>query len=300
MKIGFIGLGRMGNNMVEHLLEKNHEIVVYDNSPEPVEKLGEKGAIASHSVKEVVDKLPNEKVIWLMVPSGEIIDSIISELTPNLKKGDIIIDGGNSYFEDSIKRYNRLKEIGISFIDCGTSGGMEGARHGACMMIGGDEESFKRTEQLYKDMSVKNGYGYMGSSGAGHFVKMVHNGVEYGMMGAIAEGANALRKHSGRFGMNVEKAISVYANGSIIESRLVSWLLTGMKRPYFKEVSGTVPKGETEEEMENLERLADMPILKRAREMRVETRKKPSDMGRDLALMRNEFGGHAFNERKTA
>ena len=220
---------------------------------------------------------------------------MIASLLPHVKKGDIIIDGGNSYFEDSIRHYNELKKKGIYFLDCGTSGGMGGARHGACMMVGGDKEIFQKVEVLFKDMCVKEGYGYMGTAGAGHFVKMVHNGIEYGMMQAIAEGMQAVKNAS--FGTDVKTAINVYAHGSIVQSRLVDWLKEAYAEGLVDKVEGTVPKGETEEESEQLEGLAEMPVLHTARLERVETRKKPSYAGKLLAAMRFKFGGHKVVEK---
>jgi len=297
MKIGFVGLGKMGKNMVLNLLESKHQIVAYNRSPEATEEVRRRGAIPSYTIKEVVNKLPKQKIVWLMVPAGKPVDSLIKELTKYLKKGDIIIDGGNSFYKNSIRRYNSLKKKGINFVDVGTSGGIEGARHGACMMIGGDKAVFKKIERLFRDMSVRDGYGYMGSSGAGHFVKMVHNAVEYGMMASISEGIQTIEKHKKSFGTDLKEVLKVYEHGSIVESRLISWLAKAWKEDsYLKEISGVVPKGNTEGEMEFLEKAANMPILRQARLMRVKTRKKPSLAGKMIAAMRNQFGGHAVNK----
>ncbi len=296
MKLGFIGLGRMGYNMVLNLQEHNHAVVVYDKVPEPASELAKTGAIPAYTLEQLTRKLTPPRVCWLMIPSKH-VDSSLAELTPYLKRGDIIIDGGNSYFEDSIRRYTELKKKGIHFLDCGTSGGKGGARHGACMMIGGEEEVFKQVEPLFRDMSVKEGYGYMGKPGAGHFVKMVHNGIEYGMMGAIAEGIEAVKKAP--FGTDLKKVVSVYAHGSIIESKLVNWLLDAyLQEGYLDQISGEVPPGETEEEMEKLEKLAGLKVLHTARMMRVETRKNPTYAGKLLAAMRNQFGGHAVKKEE--
>ena len=296
MKLGFIGLGRMGLNMVFNLVDNKHQVVAYNRSPEPIQEAAAYGAIPTHSLKELIDKLPSPKIVWIMIKSGQPVDDMIAQLVPLLQKGDIIIDGGNSYFEDSKRRYAELKKKGIYFVDCGTSGGMEGARHGACMMIGGDKEIFQKVEVLFKDMCVKEGYGYMGSAGAGHFVKMVHNGIEYGMMQAIAEGMQAVK--NAPFGTDVKTAINVYAHGSIVQSRLVDWLKEAYQEGLVDKVEGTVPKGETEEEMEKLESLAEMPVLHTARMMRVQTRLKPSYAGKLLAAMRFKFGGHKVVEKK--
>jgi 6-phosphogluconate dehydrogenase len=286
----------MGENMVLNLLEKKkHKIVVNDLSKSQINKLKKKGATSAYSLDELIQKLPNKKIIWLMIPAGKPVDKTIKTLLPNLNKGDIIIDGGNSYFKDSIRRFNSLKKKGIHYLDCGTSGGIEGARNGACMMIGGNKKIYKKVKILFKDMCVKDGYGYMGQSGAGHFVKMVHNGIEYGMLGAIAEGMNAISKS--KFKTDLNEVTKVYANGSIIESRLIDWLQKGMKKPYYSKISGSVPKGETEDEMEKLEKLAPMKVLKESRKLRVKSRKSPSLIGRLISIIRNEFGGHKFNKK---
>ncbi|MEI6732271.1 MAG: decarboxylating 6-phosphogluconate dehydrogenase [archaeon] len=297
MKLGFIGLGRMGYNMVLSLLEKKHEVVVYDRIPDQIKKLSDKGAIPSNSLKELLDLLPERKIIWIMITAGKPIDDTLSQLIPILGKGDIIIDGGNSYHEESIRRYKELKKKGIHFLDCGTSGGMGGARNGACIMVGGDKEAFKAVEPIIKSLSVKDGYSYLGKSGSGHFVKMVHNGIEYGMMASIAEGMQAIKEISPDIDLN--EVAKVYAHGSIIESRLMSWTEDSYNAPgYLDSISGSVPRGETEEEMENLENKSptEMKILKEARLMRANSRTKPSYAGKLVSAMRNQFGGHAVNK----
>jgi len=291
MKIGFIGLGRMGYNMCQNLLEKKHNLVVYDIDESPGTKLAGKGAYAASSVKEVIEKLPKPRVVWIMIPS-KFVDASLKEIIPLLSRGDIIIDGGNSFYKDSQRRYKALKKKGLSFIDVGTSGGISGARYGACMMIGGNKTSFKRTEKLYKDMCVKNGYGYMGESGAGHFVKGIHNAIEYGMMSALAEGFLAIEKQQPKLKTDLKTVAKVYAHGSIIESRLSTWLYESFMIPGFlKGISCEVPKGETEEEMKLLGKLSLMPVLHAARMMRVDSR-KGKVCGRLIAAMRNLFGGH--------
>jgi 6-phosphogluconate dehydrogenase len=299
MKLGFIGLGKMGKNMVLNLLDsKRYTIVGLNRTSKVTKQLAQRGLIPSYNVEELVSKLPKRKIVWLMVPAGKPVDQLIKQLIPQLNKNDIIIDGGNSFFKDSIRRHNALKKHGIHYFDCGTSGGQGGARNGACMMIGGNKRIFKTIEHLFSDMCVKNGYGYMGSTGAGHFVKMVHNGVEYGMMSAIAEGMNAVKKHKKSFGTDMLEVAKVYSHGSIISGSLMSWLNEAMQnKKFFKSVSGKVPKGATEDEMKLLESLAPMPILNRARKMRVSTRKKPSYQGQIIAALRNMFGGHAFNKK---
>ena len=296
--IGFIGLGKMGKNMVLNLLEKGYNVIAYNRTHDKTREVVRKGSIGAYSLTEMISKLPKRKIVWLMIKHGKPVDDTIKKLIPYLKKGDILIDGGNSWYKDSIRRHDMLKKKGIRLLDCGTSGGIEGARHGASMMIGGDKKIFKYTERLFKDMCVKEGYGYMGSSGAGHFVKMVHNGIEYGMMGAINEGFLAIEKHSNKFGINLKEAAKVYAHGSIIESKLISWLYKAFnKKKYLRLISCEVPKGETEDEMKKLEKMADMKILHDAIMMRDKSRKHKICC-KLISAMRNEFGGHPIKKIK--
>lgn len=297
MKLGFIGLGRMGTNMVMNLLDKKNRVVVYNRTPNRTKDLSKKGAIPSYDFKELLEKLPKQKVIWIMIKSGKPVDDVIKSLLPNLNKGDIVIDGGNSYFEDSQRRYKLLKKKGINFLDVGVSGGIMGARHGASMMVGGDKRVFSKLNGLFKDLCVKDGFAYVGESGAGHYVKMVHNGIEYGMTGAIAEGFEALNKYQGKFKFNIPEITKVYANGSIIEGKLTKWLWDAYKNPKYKEVSCEVPKGETEDEMKKLEKMARMPILHTARLERVRSRKMKF-CGSIISILRNRFGGHEFKRKK--
>ncbi|MBN1279090.1 MAG: NADP-dependent phosphogluconate dehydrogenase, partial [Chlorobiaceae bacterium] len=192
MNIGFVGLGKMGFNMVEHLLEVGREVTIYDISAEAVSSLTLQGATPAGSLESLAVILQRPRVIWLMVPAGKPVDDVLQGLAPFLDQGDIVVDGGNSRYSDSQKRANQLREKGVVFLDAGTSGGLEGARHGACIMVGGDPDGFAVIEPLLQDMCVPDGYGHMGPSGAGHYVKMVHNGIEYGMMQAIGEGFDLL------------------------------------------------------------------------------------------------------------
>ncbi len=300
MKLGFVGLGRMGGAMVQNLAEHGHSIIALNRSPGKTKKLSRKKNITgTYSYAEMVSSLGRgKKIVWLMIPAGKPVDVALKEIVPLLSKGDIIIDGGNSFYKDSIRRNKTVSRKGMHYFDCGTSGGIEGARRGACMMIGGNAKVFKNIEVLFRDMCVKNGYGYMGKSGAGHFVKMVHNGIEYGMMGAINEGLMAVDKHKKTFGTDMNEVVKVYANGSIIESHLMTWLWDAFKKKgYLEKVSCEVPHGETENEMAKLEKLAPMKILQQAREMRRKSRKKGL-CGQYIATMRNQFGGHKVKKKK--
>ena len=297
-KIGFIGVGRMGGNMVLNLLDKKYKVVVYNRSPKSTKKLAKKKNVtASYDLQEFMKKTPRPRVIWVMIPAGKHVDIVIQKLLPYLSKNDIIIDGGNSYYEDSIRRYKMLKKKGINFLDVGVSGGLEGARHGASLMIGGNKNIFKKVEHLFRDLSVKNGYGYVGKSGAGHFVKGIHNGIEYGMMGALNEGFEAIEKSKGKFNLNKEEIAKVYANGSIIDGKLTKWLWESFQKPkYLDNISSEVPKGETEDEMKKFEKQFRMPILHQARLMRMHTRKGRFH-GRIISALRNKFGGHKFKKK---
>lgn len=298
MKLGFIGLGRMGKNMVINLLEHKHQIVVWNRAPDKIRSAVKEGAIGTYSIENLCSKLGGRKVVWIMVSAGKAVDEVINELKRNMSKGDIIIDGGNSDYRDSQRRYDELKKLGIKFIDCGVSGGVEGARNGACMMIGGDKNAFEGVEKIFKDMCVKGGYGYVGKSGAGHFVKMIHNGIEYGMIGALAEGFNFLDKNKIKFGIELDRVAKIYSNGSIIEGKLMSLLDGSLKRSKnLNESVGEVSEGETEEEMKELVKKGRLKILNQAIKMREETRKKHSFSGKVISVLRKEFGGHEFRRK---
>ena len=294
LKIGFIGLGRMGSNMVFNLLDHKYEVVVFNRTKEKMDEPVKVGAIPSSSISELVKLLPERKVIWLMVNAGEALDAVLSELTPLLKEGDIVVDGGNSYYKDSQKRYENFKKIGISYMDCGTSGGMGGARKGACLMIGGDKESFDYIQNIFKDLALPDGFAYLGNSGAGHYVKMVHNGIEYGMMSALGEGFETIKNSD--LNIDLKEVAKVYSHGSIVESKLMGWLAEAYNEEgYLDAISGEVPKGETEEEMKKLDESTNMPSLKNAIKVREQTRITPSYAGKLISAMRNKFGGHKVN-----
>ncbi|MCH7850511.1 MAG: NADP-dependent phosphogluconate dehydrogenase [Nanoarchaeota archaeon] len=298
-ELGFIGLGKMGSQMVMNLLDKKYNVVVYNRSSEPVKNLTRKGAVSSDSIEDLVSILNSKpKVIWIMVTAGGAVDDMIRKLLPHLKPGDIIIDGGNSYYKKSNKRYLNLKKKGINFIDCGVSGGITGARNGACMMVGGDKTTFRKVENLFKSMCVKDGYAYMGYAGAGHFVKGIHNAVEYGMLGALNEGMEAIKSMEKTYKTDLSEVAKVYNNGSIIEGRLTNWLYTSFKKPnYLSETSCVVPYGETEKEMKEIERNFKMPVLRAARLMRVNSR-KGTICGKFISAVRHEFGGHKRGKNK--
>ncbi|MEC2496799.1 decarboxylating 6-phosphogluconate dehydrogenase, partial [Bacillus cereus] len=218
MQVGLIGLGKMGLNLGKNLMDHKHEVVAFDLNTSAVEEMKEYGATATSSLSELVQSLQSPRILWVMVPHA-VVDSVIDEVTPLLSKGDILIEAGNSHYKESIRRYEQLKKDGIHFMDAGTSGGMEGARNGACYMIGGDQEAWDIVEPIFRDTAVENGFLYAGKAGSGHFLKMVHNGIEYGMMAAIGEGFEILEKSE--FDYDYEKVSRVWNNGSVIRS----WLM---------------------------------------------------------------------------
>lgn len=221
MKIGFVGLGRMGKNMVFHLLEQGIEVVAWNRSSDPLEEVKKVGAITAKDISDLVSQLPTPRVIWLMLPAGDVTDEYIDILIPLLSKGDLLIDGGNSFYKDTLKRAEKLSQKGIHFMDIGTSGGPEGARKGACLMIGGLQEDFKKVEKLCKALAAPGAYAHLGEVGSGHFAKMVHNAIENGMMESIGEGLAVLK--FAQFKYDFVKLLDLYNHHSVIESRLIGW-----------------------------------------------------------------------------
>jgi len=297
MKIGFVGLGKMGLNLSLSMMDKGHKLIAYDITPPSYKELKKLKLTCTSSLSKLIELLPSPKIVWLMLPSGIATSSTLKELLNTLEKGSIVIDAGNSHFKDSIKRFEEFKTKQIYFLDCGTSGGIAGAKKGACMMFGGDKIAYDIVEPIIKDICVPNGFGYIGKSGSGHFTKMIHNGIEYGMMGAIAEGMEALKTSD--FKISLSEVSRIYSNGSIIESKLMSLVNKSFqKENYLDQISGVVPKGETEDKMRYLVKNTNMVLLKKSILMRVQTRKKESFAGKIISAMRNQFGGHSTNKKK--
>ena len=236
MQVGLIGLGKMGLNLGKNLMDHKHEVARFDLNASAVEEMKEYGATGTSSLSELVQSLQSPRILWVMVPHA-VVDSVIDEVTPLLSKGDILIEAGNSHYKESIRRYEQLKKDGIHFMDAGTSGGMEGARNGACYMIGGDQEAWDIVEPIFRDTAVENGFLYAGKAGSGHFLKMVHNGIEYGMMVAIGEGFEILEKSE--FDYDYEKVSRVWNNGSVIRS----WLMELTENAFSKDAKLDEIKG---------------------------------------------------------
>lgn len=294
MKIGLIGLGKMGYNLSLNLMDNHHEVVAYDVNKEAVEKLANEGATGAFTVEELVNELPpSPKVVWIMVPAGEVTENVITELKELLSEGDIIIDGGNSNYKESVRRAQGLQEKGIYFFDVGTSGGMEGARNGACTMIGGDAEVFRTIEPIFNDICVENGFMYAGKSGSGHFLKMVHNGVEYGMMQSIAEGFEVLEKS--QFDFDYEAVARVWNNGSVVRSWLMELTENAFsKDPKLDSIKGVMQSsGEGKWTVETaLDLQTATPVIALSLMMRYRSLEEDTFTGKVVAALRNEFGGH--------
>jgi 6-phosphogluconate dehydrogenase len=294
MKLGYIGLGKMGKNMVLHLLDQGMEVVAWNRSPEPLGEVTEAGATPAKDISDLISKIDSPKTIWIMLPQGDLVDQFIADLVPHLKQGDLIIDGGNSFYKDSVRRAKELSEKGIHFMDIGTSGGPGGARSGACLMIGGERSDFERVEDLLKAIAAPGAYGYFGKSGAGHFAKMVHNGIEYGMMEAIGEGAAILKKSE--FEIDLKEVFRVYNKGSVIESRLVGWIHEALEEdPELSDISSKIAAtGEGEWTVNAAKGLGlDVRVIEESFKVRQESKEDSGDFrAKTVSAMRGKFGGH--------
>jgi 6-phosphogluconate dehydrogenase len=297
MKIGFIGLGKMGGNMVERLLRDGHEIVAYNLTKPEIEEAVSKGAIGADSVEDLVNKLPERKAVWLMVPAGIPVDSNIEILTKLLKPSDIIIDGGNSNWKLTQTRGKKLAEIGLHFVDCGTSGGVWGLENGYSLMTGGNKEAVEFLYPVFKSLAPPGGYTYCGESGAGHFVKMVHNGIEYGMMQAMAEGFEIIEKSP--FNIDVAAVASGWQYGSVVRSWLLELAVLALKQdPGLEHIKGFVEdSGEGKWTVEAaIELNVPAHVISSSLYTRFESRQDDSFAMKLLAALRNQFGGHAVKK----
>jgi 6-phosphogluconate dehydrogenase len=297
MELGMIGLGRMGANMAERLVLGGHRIISYDRSPEAIQRVVDKGAVGSRSLADFVQQLSQPRAAWLMVPSGDPVDQTIEQLLPQLAKGDVIIDGGNSYYKDSIRRAEKLKQQGIYFVDAGTSGGIWGLKVGYCMMLGGEREIVERLDPIFKTLAPKDGYLHVGPSGAGHFVKMIHNGIEYGMLQAYGEGFELLK--ASRFDLDLDKIAHLWNQGSVVRS----WLLELAESAFNKDPELASIKGYVEDSgegrwtvLEAVERDVPASVLALSLFARFAARQEDSFSAKVIAALRNEFGGHAVKK----
>lgn len=298
--IGIVGLGKMGGNIARQLLRKNWRVIAFDKNTAARDELERDGAETVSSLRSLVAQLPTKpRIVLTMVPAGKATKSTVEKLAGYMEKGDIIIDGGNSYYKDSIKLAKRLKQKGIHFIDVGISGGPEGALTGAALMVGGSRRIFKKIEPLFADLAYKEtGYQFFEGAGAGHFVKMVHNGIEYGMMQAIAEGFTILKK--AKYKLDLAKVADVYNKGAVIESRLIGWLKSAFEvhSEELKDVSGKVPRGGTGDWTVQTakEERVKARVIEESVKFRKLSERKPNYTGKILNALREQFGGHHISK----
>ena len=296
MQIAMIGLGRMGGNMTERLLRKGHSVVAYDRTPDVVAKYQKLGANGVNDLGAIVGALTAPRVIWIMVPAGDPVDQTIGALTPKLSKGDIIIDGGNSNFHDSMRRGRELASSGIEFIDAGTSGGIWGLENGYCLMVGGTDAAVSHCEPIFRALAPDDGYAHVGPTGAGHYVKMVHNGIEYGMLQAYAEGYEILHASKTFPSLDLEQIANVWQHGSVVRS----WLNELAAAAFARDASLSAIKGWVADSGEGrwtVQEAIDLdvpaPVITLSLQARFRSRQADSFGAKVIAALRNEFGGHA-------
>ncbi|SHE27257.1 6-phosphogluconate dehydrogenase (decarboxylating) [Marinitoga hydrogenitolerans DSM 16785] len=301
MKLGIIGLGRMGKNMAKRLLKGGHSVVVYNRTKEKVKELEKDGAIGTYSLKEFVKNLDTPKIVWLMLPAGKITDDNIDALIPLLEKGDIIIDGANTYYKDDLRRTEKLKNHGIHYLDAGVSGGVWGLKEGYCTMVGGEKKIFEYIVPILKTLAPKDGYLYCGPNGAGHFVKMIHNGIEYGLMEAYGEGFELLKASQYGKYINLHDIAHLWNQGSVIRSWLLELLENAFKNDDdLENIQGYVEdSGEARwTVLEAVEKGVSIPIISNSLFKRFQSRQKDVFSDKVVAALRKEFGGHAVYKKE--
>lgn len=298
MKIGLIGLGKMGLNLALNMHKNNINVVGYDIDKKNRDLLQEAGAAVAESLEDLLLKLDEKKIVWMMLPSGKITNDMILKLSELLLKGDIVLDGGNSNYKDTLNNNEILNSKGIEFLDVGSSGGVSGAKNGLNLMIGGNRDSFMQLENVFKKVSTENGYLYTGNSGSGHYLKMVHNGIEYGMMQAIGEGFELLEYSDYEY--NYNEVCQLWNNGSVIRSWLIE--LAGnafSKDSKLEQIKGIVnSSGEGKWMIEDaLDRQVSIPIISSSLMMRYRSLREDTFSGKVVASLRNEFGGHSVEKK---
>lgn len=294
MRIGFIGLGRMGANMVRRLIRDQHEVVVYNRTPEKTREISGEGAEPAFTIAELVSKLQAPRAVWVMVPAGDATEAQIEELLEHLEPGDTIIDGGNTNFHDDVRRHQALKEHGIHYVDAGTSGGIWGLKVGYCLMVGGEPEPVKRLEPIFLSLAPDGGYLHVGGPGAGHYVKMIHNGIEYGLMQAYAEGFEIM--HASDYHLDLHGISQLWGHGSVVRS----WLLELLENALADDQDLTHLKGWVADSgegrwtiLESIDKDVPAPVITLSLLTRFRSRQEDSYGAKVLAALRNEFGGHA-------
>lgn len=300
MQLGMIGLGKMGANMTMRLVKGGHQVVVYDRNPDAIKSTVEGGAVAATSVEHLVEQLNEPRAVWIMVPAGDPTEQTIEQLTGLLSPNDTILDGGNSNYKDSQRRAAMLKEHHLSFVDVGTSGGVWGLTEGYSMMIGGETESVARLNPIFETLapSADQGWGHVGPSGAGHFVKMIHNGIEYGLMQAYAEGFE-LMDHKTDLNLDLPQIAEIWRYGSVVRSWLLDLTANALaENPTMEGIAAYVPdSGEGRWTVaEAIDLNCSIPVITAALQQRFRSREAEPFGDKLLAAMRNQFGGHAVKE----
>jgi 6-phosphogluconate dehydrogenase len=298
MQLAMIGLGRMGGNMSERLMRDGHEMVVFDRSADAIAKYERLGAKGAKNLADVVSKLNAPRIVWIMVPAGKPVDDTISSLLGGLQRGDVIIDGGNSNFHDTMRRGQELSAKGIELVDSGTSGGIWGLANGYCLMIGGSEKAFALCEPIFKSLAPADGYAHVGPTGAGHYVKMIHNGIEYGALQAYAEGYEILHA-SKQFKLDLHRIARVWNHGSVVRS----WMNELAELAFEKDPGLDSLRGYVEDSGEGrwtVQEAIDIdvpaPVITLSLLARLRSRQEESFSAKVIAALRNEFGGHAVKK----
>jgi len=294
MEIGFVGLGKMGMNMVTRLQRDRHRVVVYDRTAELIKQAEGQGCVGASSLAELVSKLATPRALWIMVPSGAPTEETVQAVAALLQTGDVIIDGGNTRFHDDVRRAAELKKKSIHYIDAGTSGGVWGLKLGYCLMIGGEKDVVMQLESIFKTLAPENGWAYVGSHGAGHYVKMVHNGIEYSMMQGYAEGFELMSKSD--YNLDLAKIADLWMHGSVVRSWLLELAAGALEQdPKLEGLKGYVPDSGEGRWMilDAIEKDVPVPTLTTALFTRFRSRQEQSFAEKMLAALRNAFGGHA-------
>ena len=298
MQIGLVGLGKMGFNLALNFKNKGIDVVAFDVNKSASDKISKEGITTAPAISDMALALKGRKIIWLMVPAGHVVEVVLNNLKNYLNPNDIIIDGGNSHYKDTLVRARDLEKMGVHLLDCGTSGGVNGALKGVCTMIGGKKEVFEYCEEIFKSISVPNGYLYCGKTGNGHFTKMVHNGIEYGMMQAIAEGFEVLHRYDSE--VDLAAVSKVWNHGSVVRSWLMELTQSALEKDTnLESIRGVMhSSGEGKWAVEAaLEMGVPTPVITMSLLMRYRSQVEDSFAGKVVAALRNEFGGHAVEKK---
>jgi 6-phosphogluconate dehydrogenase len=298
MQIGLVGLGKMGYNLALNFKSKGFDVVAFDVNKSAADRISKEGITTAATLSDLALALNGRKIIWLMVPAGHVVDVVLNNLKNYLNADDIVIDGGNSHFKDTVARARDLEKMGVHLLDCGTSGGVNGALHGVCTMIGGKREVFQICEPLFKAISVPEGYLYCGKTGSGHFTKMIHNGIEYGMMQAIAEGFEVLHRYDNE--LDVAAVAKVWNHGSVVRSWLMELTQSALEKDKnLESIKGIMhSSGEGKWTVETaLEMGVPTPVITMSLLMRYRSQTEDTFAGKIVAALRNEFGGHDVEKK---